>query len=206
MDLPTLQRKVQRRFGDDAHVFIREQDIIDWVNDGQLQLCRETNCLLNEAIVTASAFPWIFTNTFFLKMARVMYGTTPLKYIELETLDSLGLDLTTQTTPLYYYLTRQYVNLFPDPVSTDTTQVTLTYKAMPTSIIRMNDSLTVPTAYHEDLVTFCVARAHERNENYRGVEMAMGEFQNRIAQRIDDVEDKDTSYTTIRDDAWWFYQ
>jgi hypothetical protein len=201
MDLSTLQRKVQRTFGDDHRGFIREQDILDWVNDAQLQVVRQTNCLATETSVVANLFPWTIPSTM-VQIIRVIYGTAPLRLIEVESLDSYNLDLTQQNTPAFYYFANNKVCLYPDPPSSDATAVTLQYSILPTEVVTLATALQVPAAYHEDLVRYCVARARERNEDYRGMEIAMEEFNNRIADRISETDDQDEGFTSIRDDPF----
>jgi hypothetical protein len=74
---------------------------------------------------------------------------------------------------------------------------------MPVAVTSTAEQLTVPAVYHEDIVRFCLARAHERNENYRGMEIAMTEFSSRISDRIDEADVQDEVYSVIRDDPYW---
>ena len=60
MDVATLIRKVQRRFGDSNQIIIDIQDIVDWANAGQQQIARETKCLSTTLTQSASAFPVAF--------------------------------------------------------------------------------------------------------------------------------------------------
>jgi len=202
MDTLILIRKVQRSFGDDNSIFIKTDDILDWINDAQLQIVRETNCLIEEVFVPANSFPWTLPNNF-LKTARVLYGGKSLPYIPVETLDSQTTDLMNTAVPAYFYFIKEEMRLYPAAVPTDLVSVTIQYAKLPIMLTAAAEQLTVPNVYHEDIVRFCLARAHERNENYRGMEIAMAEFSSRISDRIDETDVQDEVYSTIRDDPFW---
>jgi hypothetical protein len=202
MDTLVLIRKVQRSFGDDNSIFIKQDDILDWINDAQLQIVRETNCLVEEAFVAANLFPWTLPDNF-LKTARVLYGPKILSYVPVEGLDSQSADLSNVYVPNLYYFIKDQMRLYPNASTTDATSVTIQYDKMPVAITSTSEQLTVPPVYHEDIVRFCLARAHERNENYRGMEIAMQEFAARISDRIDESDVQDEAYSVIRDDPYW---
>lgn len=206
MDVPTLIRKVQRLFGDDAQILISNTDLIDWINDAQLQIVRETNCLTATHNAAASTFP-IATPASFMRAFRILYGNLTLQPTTLEDLDSKNHDLSYFTgSPAFYYIFANQIFLFPDPLSSDTTTVTIQYSKYPDTVSLTTDPLTVPVIYHEDIVRFCLARAHERNENYRAYEINMNEFLTRIGQRIHEHDVQDDTYTVIRDDPhFWSY-
>lgn len=212
MDLATLLRKVQRRFGDSAQVFITEADVIDWVNDGQLTIARETKCLSLTVSNPASSFP-IAKPTDLLKIQRVTYNGSPINFCDIEDLDSKYLDLSVKETPVFYYFNENQICLYPDALDTDSTAVKITYARIPASIAVIGDALTIPTAFHEDLVSFVLIRAHERNENWKAVEMITAEFQRNLSNRLEDTNVPDDTYPVVRDDpgystyvisdSWW---
>lgn len=212
MDLNTLLRKVQRRFGDSAQVFITEADVIDWVNEGQLVIARETKCLSTSVSNNASAFP-IAKPSDLLKIERVTYNGQPVVYCDIEDLDSKYLDLTTKDIPVFYYINNNQICLYPDGNDSDTKQVVVAYARIPASIALISDALTIPTAFHEDLVSFVLIRAHERNENWKAVETLTAEFQRNLSHRLEDTNTPDDTYPVIRDDpgesvtisrsSWW---
>ena len=57
MDMTTLIRKVGRSFGDTGQIVITNDDIIDWVNEAQLKICRQTHCLTATTSQQANVFP-----------------------------------------------------------------------------------------------------------------------------------------------------
>ena len=207
MDIATVIRKVQRTFGDSSNIFIIDNDIIDWINDAQSQIARETKCLTTQVTVNASSgFPWTYPANF-MRALRVVYGTTPLYVTEIEDLDYKQQDLTSKSfVPCFYYHVSNSLVLFPVAQTTDATVVTIQYASNPAIIATNADLLTVPVHFHEDIVRFCVARAHERNENYKGMEVALNEFTARMGSRIEDIANPEDTYTVVCDDpadSWY---
>jgi len=195
LDVPTLIRKVQRRFGDSNQIFITQTDLIDWINEGQFKLAKETKCLSTSVNAAASTYP-IPKPVDCLKIERI----TPLYYVDLDELDSMGVDITTQSTPLMYYNIGEQINLYPDPLGTDTTNVKLQYSQIPTTIALTTDPLSLPVSFHEDLVTAVLIRAHERNENWKAVEVLSNELQATLSSRLEDTNVPDDTYVIVRDE------
>jgi len=202
METSLLVRKVLRSFGDDNGIFVKTDDVIDWINEAQLEIVRETNCLALETTALANAMPWTLPDDF-LKTARVIYGTVPLKLADIESLDAMMYDLTVRDRPTFYYFVSGSLRLFPKALTTDSTVVTIQYTTTPALLTEEADQLTIPAVYHEDVVQFCKARAHERNENWRGMEIAMAAFDANVANRIDEADVQDEAYVVIRDDPTW---
>lgn len=201
MDVATVLRNVQRTFGDSNQVFITEQDIIDWINDAQTEIVRETGCLSATVTPVANDFPYTLPADF-IRIGRVKYGTYSLDLIRLEDLEAKKFDLTSTDTPFFYYVTNSTLCLFPDPPTADTTVVTFEYLKIPTVIVTAANPLTVPVHYHQDVVTWCVMKSHERNENYRAMELALQRFNSNLSIRIEDTNNADETYPVIRDDPW----
>jgi len=205
MDVATVIRNVKRSFGDDGDVlFDNPGDYIDWINDGQMQIARQTGCLSGTSTGAASTYPLTYPADF-MRVGRLRYGNYALDPIRLEDLDAKKLDLTSKDRPFFYYPLNGTICLFPDPTDTDTTSVVLNYVKTPVVITVIGDALTVPVHYHPDVITWCLMKAHERNENYRMMEMMKMKFDENLGMRNEDYDNPDESYSVIRDDPWEEY-
>ena len=201
MDVATLIRKVQRRFGDDNSMVITVQDIIDWVNAGQQQIAKETKCLSTTLSQNASTFPVTIPSDF-LKLERITYAGLSVPYISVEELDKLAVDLTYNGAPDYFYISDEKFYLFPDPANSDTTTVVIYYSKMPallTAIVPAYDLLTIPAMLHEDLVTYVLISAHERNENWKAVEILTATLTKNLPYRTEDSNVVDDTFPIVRD-------
>lgn len=203
MDVSTVIRKAQRRFGDTSGVLLSSNDWWDFINDAQLQIVRLTGDLLfTVSGPAASTFPLNFPSDM-IRGERCTYSGQALSLITKDDLDARQIDETLyRDSPNFYYYYAGQVHLYPDPPVGDTQTATFTYWSMPTEVILNSTPLSVPVAYHEDIVTFCVARAHERNENWAQYERTMAEFNNALSSRKEEATIKDDTYQIIRDDPW----
>lgn len=202
MNITEVIRKAGRRFGDTNNVLIEEQDFLDWINEAQLEICRETGILTTSTSVAANLFPWALPSTL-IEVTRVLYNSTPINKIEVETIDDLGINVSNYSDgPLYFYILNGSMYLFPPANASDTTSISIQYANTPTTIASTATALAVPVMYHEDIVKFLVMRCHEMNQNYRAQEIAYNEFKANIGLRLDEKSIRDDSYPTIRDDPW----
>lgn len=202
MNVLEVIRKSGRRFGDSANILIEEQDFLDWINEAQLEICRETGILTTTTTVAANLFPWTLPTTL-IEITRVTYNGTPINKIDIESIDALGINVNNYSDgPLYFYIKEQTMVLFPAAATSDVTLISITYANTPVQVTTTADPLTVPVMYHEDVVKFLVMRCHEMNQNYRAQEIAYNEFKGNIGIRLDEKTVRDDTYPIIRDDPW----
>lgn len=203
MNVTELIRKAGRRFGDTNERLITAQDFYDFINDGQLQITRLTGDIKTSDTAAANTYPVTLSATF-IRGEQLTYGGRPLDITDKDALNSLYIDPTlNQDKPYFYYYFDNKVHLYPDPVASDSTSVVFTYFSTPTQVTSAATALTVPIAQHEDLVTFVVARCHERNENWNMYGRLMDEFNSNLGTRLEEAKVKDDTYPIIRDDDYW---
>lgn len=56
------------------------------------------------------------------------------------------------------------------------------------------NSFSVPELYHEDIVRFCIARAHQKNLNFRAAEVSMDEYLQNVSTRRNEADTADVPY------------
>lgn len=195
-----ITRKVQRLFGDSsAFIVFDQQDIYDWVNEAMLLITRKTHCLTAKNSAAASTYPatlpadWIITK-------RVTYDTpeVPLKMMNIEDLDAYGINPAEVDYPEFYYIFNGKLNLFYTPGGTK--QVHHYYVKTPTAVSAVGNTPEVPVSYHEDLVRFCLMRAHERNQDKGNLEVSVQMFESTDGLRKEEATVADDDYYVIRDD------
>lgn len=179
--------------------------MIDWINAGQLQIARETKCLSTTSSAVANLYPFAMP-TNLLKIERITYDGVALNYVDIEELDSRILDLSIVEAPLLFYVVGQTIHLYPKPAPTDNTTVVLTYSRIPVTIATIADSLTLPEAFHQDLVDSVLINAHERNENWKAVEILTNKLLKNLSLRVEDSNVPDDTYPIIRDDGIYGYE
>jgi hypothetical protein len=203
MDVATLIRKVQRLFGDDQEIFITEQDIIDWANEGRRDIAKRTKQGFLSSTFTAStgSYTWN-TATSYPPIRRVLYGVKPLPHVAVEDFDAKYIDLTTVGVPQFYYLQGPTLYLWPVPSGTDATVVTVESVSVPADLTLASTDLVIPAQFHDDLVIFCLSRAHHRNQDHNAADRTMSEYERNLFQRLSNAQDAVDSFSVIRDDPW----
>ena len=76
-----------------------------------------------------------------------------------------------------------------------------------TQVYSEDNSFSVPEVYHDDIVKFCIARAHNKNRNYKGEENMMEEFNQAVNMRREEANtvDAPTYKTSDPFDYGWDY-
>lgn len=201
MNTAGVVTRVKSLFGDSNEIFINDSNIVDWINEAQLEICRETHYKVGTSTANnAQAFRTGVTLTDALLIRTITYGTTPLSLMDTETIDRMGLRELSDGIPQAYYFVGPAIYLFPKPESTDTTTVTVSYVKAPTDLTTTGSSLDIPVVYHNDLCNFIVMRAHERNENYRAAELYEAKFRASLGQRRYEGLSQDDSYRMVGPD------
>lgn len=132
MEVDTVLRKVKRQFGDEYGIIINDLDIYDWITEAQLKIIRETTA--NDLTVSraANTFPVAITDRVHVK--RVAINNRALTPTSLSEVDLSDLATSTEGYPLYWYVDDSSVKLWPNPKSTDTYNVLITYSKLPTPL------------------------------------------------------------------------
>lgn len=183
MNVGTYVRRVQSGFGDFNEVAISREEIIDWLNEAQAYVVRETQCIKATLQEAANNFPVIIQDLFLIDAAA--YGESLLRFTNTEHIED-WYKTPQRGIPQAYYYDANQIQLWPAPTASDATVVSIRYVASPEILDSgTGDSteLEVPVPFHNDLVIFGLVRAHEKNENYRAAEMKMQEFTANVAHR-----------------------
>lgn len=194
MDTAGVIRRVQNLFGDANEIVITKTMIVDWINEGQIEIARETAYRTATATDDASNFRTGKALSDLILMKGISYDGTPLVVTDLETIQRMHDPSNFEGVPEFYYTDGEGVYLFPNPTSTDSTTCTIRYVDAPTDLTDENDSLDIPAKYHNDLVDYCISKAHERNENWRAAEYYLAKFMKGISQRKFEAEYRDDTF------------
>jgi hypothetical protein len=195
--------RVQNGFGDSNQVMIYDNMVIDWINEGMLEIVRETQCISKrDDSYTAAAF--IPTGGVgipdMILLKRVYYAAEALDLLEAEQIDRYGGKITLTGVPTGYYTEGSRLFLYPIPIATDLTPISCFYVPEPAKVNVVTESPGIPFYYHGDLAEWCLAKAHERNENFRASELIMTRFMKNITKRKFESLSRDDTYRTVHPD------
>jgi hypothetical protein len=182
-------RKIKRQFGDEYNVVIIDQDIFDWIHEAELDIIRSVSDNDLTLSVPSSTFPLSIPEKVTIKRVSINHKT--LMYITLPQLDMMRLNELEQGETQYWYFQGAKVYLYPVP-TVGTTTISVTYVKAPDEIVSSAGSFTVPEVYHEDVVRFCLSRAHNKNQNFRAAEAEMEAYDRRVSNRRNEAQSPDT--------------
>ena len=210
MDVATALRKIKRQFGDEYNVIVVDEDIYYWIHEAELDIVRQTASNDIQIQVSANTFPVMIQGNVMVK--RVSINGKALSYTTRNELDSLGysinyeplvqlnpLDgeqigssLTSEGTPTQWYWESNRVYLFPKPSLADTFTVDIIYCRVPPEMTEAHHtSFTVPEVFHEDVVKYCIARAHNKNMNWKAAEAEMESYDRNVSTRRNESQSAD---------------
>jgi hypothetical protein len=209
MDMVALARVVKSRFGDANGVLITDTDIVDWTNEAVREVIRKTNLsnvrdvALVSVIGTPTSLAMAATDTAVLSV----YNQTNdifLAPTSLEDIMNKGSFDENGDAVLYYISelsTGRVLYLYPQ-LPTAVKNYSVRLSCFPADVT-IAGALPLQTAYHNDLVNFCLARAHEKNQNYQAYREIMDEFNSHLGDRNSEAQrPEQQSYPIIRDDIF----
>lgn len=215
MLLADLTRQVQRRFGDQIGSVITQQDIYDWVNEGSLEIAQSTKINFLEQSISVATY--LATNSLELNdpiiLDYILWDDMPLDVKDYRLMASLYGKMTATGRPRFYYLLDQgtdsldpnssnktSLKLYPSPEASDNAiilKVGMHVRPLPVS--NPNDPIPLPIMFHAGLMNFCIMRAHERNKDWQGMNVAAQAYQLGISSRSEPAGQVETSWHVMED-------
>lgn len=200
---------VTRQFGDETGAQIDSEDIIRWVNDGQLRISRRTESAMSEhsaslAIGSATAaLPEDFfkvsnvTLTGSSGVAKILQNLTTKQFQALY--PTAASDATGVTK--FCTVTRidgNWIMVFA-PRPSETVGLTLLYKNRPPVVDAVGDELSIPDEFYSTLITYCLAQAKQLDGDDDAYTRLMSEFNGSVVEDSHDEHNKDAeTYPYIR--------
>lgn len=198
MNVQDIVTRVRRVFGDEAAVQVTDDDIIRWINDGQIEVVKHNDGALQKTgtlnLVSGQSQYTLPADLFLLRSLRYKYSDmlsfSALKYKSMQEFDDSidGWDGTAYSSnhPIFYTKYENYVILFPTPDQSVTSGLKVLYNQKPTDVTGLMDSLALPIIYHNTLVRYCMWQASLLDEDHEPAVMYQGTFEddmNRLKTR-----------------------
>lgn len=195
---------VKRQFGDSSGTQVNNAHIFAWINDAQREIVKENPEIRQEMVqinVTAgtSTYP-LLTNipdmlvvhsihfqgeilrnlTFQEAQAYIIRGGTPIDGV-----------------PVIWYEYAGTLNLWPKPQSSYSLGLTVFYSSAPTEVSAVGNLLEVPDAYFNAVVSYCMWKAYEMDDNFSSAEVMQRQFGESIQRLANRQVAQDNFYPTI---------
>ena len=207
-DIATI---VQNSIGDRGGIMAKDDLVIFWVNEAILDVFRKTeigrenpdsvSLVANDNQVTTGSNQ-------ILRMHYMHNGQFEMQESTLdELLNKHGVGwLETPGTPTYFY--RGYVagvtTVMIAPICDGPYTITFSATWTPTkfTLTSQNTNTLIPSVFDNDIIRFCVMRAHELEKDFQAAGVAKNHYDNNMFERADETHALDDSYSTISPDEW----
>jgi hypothetical protein len=181
--------RVRRTFGDEAAVQVTDEDIIRWLNDGQIEIVKHNDGALQKTgllnLIAEQSQYALPADLFILRSLRYKFSDMlsfgNLKYKNMQEFDDSidGWDGTAYTSgnPMFFTRYENNIILFPIPNQSVVGGLKVLYNQKPTDMVLTTDPLTLPLIYHNTLLKYCLWQASLLDEDHEPALMYKGDFQ-----------------------------
>lgn len=189
MNVADVIIRVRRTFGDEAAVQVTDDDIIRWINDGQLEIVKHNDQALQKTdfidLVAGTSQYTLPADLLILRSMRYKFGDmqsySALKYKSMQSFDELidGWDGSYYSTgnPIYFTMYEGNAILFPTPDKAMTAGIKLLYNKKPVDVTTTGDAINLPALYHNTIFKYCLWQASQLDEDNEVAMMHQSGFQ-----------------------------
>lgn len=200
-----LRRAVMRSFGDEAGVQLESQDIIDFANQGQVEIVVE-NAIL-KTISNAESVPgqseYTFPDMPIARIESITYGGRLLPNIPFQDAQAKLLEIDAEQrqegSPLWWYSYGNRFWLWPRPVQADTIQVY--HVSMPEKLTGSeSQELSVPDKWFNALIDYVIQRAFEMDNDWEAAQVKANQFKAALqSQSEEESQSQWASFPVVRE-------
>ena len=175
--------RVRSSFGDLSGAQLSDAAILSWINDGQREIVN-SNTLLRAtkyANIVAGQQDYSFPNDKVLAVEAVYVDGYPIENISpqaaREYIIKLDPDGTLDSSkPEVWYERAGVITFYPVPNENYANGLKLEYLKMPTSLAALNETLSIPDRYFNELANYVISQALESDENYDAASYKLRQF------------------------------
>jgi len=168
--------RVKRQFGDEVGAQITDADIIRWVNDSQREIAVYNDLLQTVATTAIVAGRDQYTlPPDVLTVRSVRLAGLKLSFLS-QNETSNFISTTTAGTPTHYSIWALKMDLFPTPTTADPDDIQIYYTRQPAVVTAVTDTPELPLQYHNRIVEYCIAQAHELDDDMQSYQSKMEMF------------------------------
>lgn len=210
MNVQDVVTRIRRTFGDDAAVQVTNEDVIRWINDGQIEVVKNNDQALQKTgllnLVSGTSQYALPADLFILRSLRYqfpdMLSYSSIKFKNMQEFDNEidGWDGSALSTgsPVFFTKYEGNVILFPTPNQSKTNGLKVLYNYRPTDVVGLSDSLSLPLIYHNTIVTYCMWQASLMDEDHEPALMYNATFQQDMTRLMNKEQaDPQEVYPTV---------
>lgn len=209
MNVDYVIKSVTRQFGDETGAQIDVDDILRWINDGQLRVSRRTGSdvsSISDTVLLGSP-TYILPVDFFKVSEITLTGSSgnpkQIQVIGKQQMLNMypSLDSSTLGVTKFAAVSRLMSDtvLYFAPVPSETVSINLIYKNRPPVVNDSFDELSIPDEYIDTLITYCLAQAKQLDGDLDAYQLLMNNFNGNLNEDAHDEVNKDAeTYPFIR--------
>lgn len=213
MNVGDLKRRIQAKVGDTAGTEITAAQILDWINDGMLEIARRTQqpqaTATTVSVVSQTAYTIATFAADVLRLRSVLYDGVQLQALSQEEVDLLLPDREKAArtgTPQQFWTFADQINLYPAPDAAGKS-LKILYIKRPAAVAVDGDVPGIPLHMHVDLLSYVWAQVLDTIGDLDRGEREKDRFAGTTMAAADDAAWPNRgSYahvTIASDDAWW---
>lgn len=179
MNVGEIALRVKRQFGDEAGAQITDADIMRWINDAQRDLAASNDLLQSTAtaaITSGQDQYFLPPDTLTLRSVRVAGRKLSPLTAEQAADWAPNVNGEAKGKPTHFSMWSLKIDLYPTPNYTDPNDLQIYYTRNPIAVEKLTDIPELPLAYHNRIVDYCIAQAHELDDNMESYRMKMDQF------------------------------
>lgn len=197
---------VKRQFGDESGVQITTDDIVRWINAGQLEIFRRNEPIKATSTVDlgAGVDTYTFPSYFFsiLKVQSLTVSGIPVEYRSFQEAEEYILSndpnkIQTADIPLIWYEWGGEFTFWPVPAKSVTNGIKIRYIPSPQPVTALTDLLAVPDPYFNRLLEYVLSQAYELDEDWGAASAKAEQFGTNLDSQASDNSVKTDTYPRI---------
>lgn len=161
---------------EDAESFWTDAELLQWLNDGTMDIVARSQCLETTESVTMAAG----TNSYalassFLRVRGAIYNSS--KGLRMGSLEHMG-DVKDIGEPSYFFNWGNNLVVYPAPDATAAAKTLVAYiVSRPARLAATTSSVLVPAQYDKALVLYMVAQGLKKDEKFARAAQVMAQYQ-----------------------------
>lgn len=186
-----VAQNIRRSFGDESGVQLEDGDIVRWINQGQYEIARQNKIL--KATGSTTTMPGqsnyeLSLGKPVLQIESIRYGKTRLIPTEFTTVEANLEEYpeNAEGDPRIWYRWGDEVVLWPSPKKAEYLKVYFTAAPPQHATMDVDRELDIPDTYFLPLVDFCMAKAHEMDDNPQSQEVSIKQYADRMTSMNDE--------------------
>lgn len=203
---------VTRQFGDESGVQVTQNDIIRWINQGQMEINSKNQIL-------RAKFPDVSiagTNSYnkpadCLRLTSVRYNSVLLPYVGFDQYQNQYSGISGSNGPEIWTQYGDTYIINPSPLD-DGVEIDLYYVPEPSKLVNIGSTLSLPDRYFDRLCEYVMSKAYELDEDWQAHSAQRTLFDNNLTTMSNEETNAqgaypvvvDYSYDRYYDDSMWY--